>query len=83
MPLKKAIGQLPLPARAIKKIEANPINIAVILIEKQDSASVISTCEYYGYPIEPGQNSNMVFRYENGSSMYVSFNDSDNSKKGY
>ena len=35
-----------LSANAAKKIEANAINIAAILVEKTDSAKVASTLEY-------------------------------------
>lgn len=42
-----------LPAQAIKRINANPINIASQLVLKQDSAEVASTLEYYGYTHTP------------------------------
>lgn len=38
-----------LPAGAVKKVEANPINIAVMLIQEPDSAKMASTLDYYGY----------------------------------
>lgn len=42
-----------LPARAIKRITANPINIASRLVLQPDSAEVASTLEYYGYSYSP------------------------------
>lgn len=36
------------PAKAIKKIEANPINIAVMLTQETDTASISFTLQYYG-----------------------------------
>ena len=38
-----------LPAHAVKKIEANPINIAVMLTQETDTAKIASTLRYYGY----------------------------------
>ena len=38
-----------LPVQAVKKIEANPINIAVMLTQETDTAKMASTLEYYGY----------------------------------
>ena len=38
-----------LPLHAVKKIEANPINIAVMLTQEIDTARMASTLEYYGY----------------------------------
>lgn len=73
----------PLRTEAVRKIEISPINLAAILIERPDSSSIASTCEYYGYTIQSSQNGNMVFRHDNGSSILISFNDSDNSKMGH
>ena len=52
----------PLPAGAVKKVEANPINVAVILTEKQDYASLASTLLYYGY--QPSSESNSSHKAE-------------------
>ena len=41
------------PAQAIKRINANPINIASRLVLQQDSAEIASTLEYYGYSHTP------------------------------
>ena len=38
-----------LPLHAVKKIEANPINIAVMLTQETDTARMTSTLRYYGY----------------------------------
>lgn len=40
---------LPIPAEAVKRMTANPVNIASRLVLKQDSATVASILEYYGY----------------------------------
>ncbi len=65
----------------IKKIEANPINIAVSLTERTDSATIASICEYYGYIIQPSQDGYTIFKHPNGSIIRYSFNNSDNRSK--
>lgn len=56
-------------ARAVKKIEANPINIAVMLTQETDTAKMASTCEYYGYTRKMPQNDYTVFSHNNGSQI--------------
>ncbi|MDE7347565.1 MAG: hypothetical protein K2N48_12615 [Muribaculaceae bacterium] len=77
----------PLPAGAVKKVEANPINVAVILTEKLDSASIASTLLYYGYipssesnPSHKTEDSRLKTEYthHNGSVIRYSFTKADN-----
>ena len=78
-----------LPAKAenkfevmpVKRIEANPINVAVMLTEQLDSASTAATCEYYGYVNQPAQGDFTVFKHPNGSIIRFNFTVADNGKK--
>ncbi|MDE5870854.1 MAG: hypothetical protein K2H22_02760 [Muribaculaceae bacterium] len=65
----------------IKKIEANPINVAVMLSERPDSISIASTCEYYGYILQSPQDGYTVFKHPNGSVIRFTFKEADNGKK--
>ena len=65
------------PAEAIKKIEANPINIAAMLAQETDTASMAATCDYYGYLPQPSQNGYTVFKHPNGSMIRFIITDSD------
>ena len=62
-----------LPASAVKKIEANPINIAATLVEKTDSAKIASTLEYYGYTPQAPENGYQVMKHSNGTEIRFSF----------
>ena len=66
-----------LPAGAVKKIEANPINIAVMLTQEKDTASMASTCDYYGYVRQIPQDGYTVFRHANGSVIRYKYLDAD------
>ncbi|MDE5871227.1 MAG: hypothetical protein K2H22_04755 [Muribaculaceae bacterium] len=65
----------------VKKIEANPINVAAMLTERPDSASVASTCEYYGYTLQSPQDGYTVFRHPNGSVIRFTFKEEKNGKR--
>ena len=77
-----------LPARAVKKIEANPINVAFILAQETDSAKIASICDYYGYQpssddshsyksasasLSSGETN--TYHHPNGSILRISFRD--------
>ena len=70
-----------LPASAIKKIEANPINIAVSLVEKTDSAKVASTLTYYGYTLQGTEDGYQITKDPNGNEIHYSFKESTASHK--
>lgn len=65
---------LPQTANAVKKIEANPINIAAVLVEKTDSAKVASTLEFYGYTFQTEEDGYTVMKHSNGNEIRYSFN---------
>ena len=67
-----------LTAQAIKKIEANPINIAYMLAQDTDTASMAKTCEYYGYTRQSTQDGYTVFKHTNGSVIRYSLNKDSN-----
>ncbi len=56
-----------LPVKAIKKITANPINVAVSLVEKTDSSQIVADLNYYGYTPQNTNNGTSEFYHENGS----------------
>lgn len=60
-----------------KKIDANPINVAVTLVEKTDTAKIASTCEYYGYTRQLLQEGYNVFTHSNGSIIRYKLSDKD------
>ena len=73
-----------LPASAVKKIEANPINVAFILAQETDSAKIASICDYYGYQPSPDNTTlpsggrgaySSTYLHPNGSILRISFRD--------
>ena len=71
-----------IPAGAVKKIEANPINVAYILAQETDSAKIASTLKYYGYELQPietppsgGRGAYTNYRHPNGSIIRYTFKD--------
>ena len=64
-----------LPASAIKKFEANPINIATLMVEKTDSAQIASTCEYYGFAYQGEEDGYTVMKRPNGNEIRFTFKD--------
>ena len=70
-----------LPAGAAKKIEANPINIAVTLVEKSDSTKIASMLDYYGYTFQNTENGFAVLKDSKGNEIRYSFNYTDTASK--
>lgn len=70
-----------LPSSSAKKIDANPINIAVTLVEKTDSAKVASTLEYYGYTPQGIENGYQILKHPNGDEIRYSFHPYDSETK--
>ena len=64
-----------LPASAIKKFEANPINIATVMVSKTDSAQIASTCVYYGYSYDGVKDGYTVMKRTNGNEIKFTFKD--------
>lgn len=62
-----------IPTNAAKKVEANPINIAAIIVEKTDSAKIASTLEYYGYSPSGTENGYQVMKHSNGTEIRFTF----------
>ncbi len=64
---------------AVKKIEANPINVAIMLVQEKDSASMASTLQYYGYErqIPPSGGQGAYFTHPNGSTIRYKYSDSN------
>ena len=70
-----------LPASAVKKFEANPINIAAVMVEKTDSARIASTCEYYGFVYQGVEDGYTILKRTNGSGIKFTFNDNGTTQK--
>ena len=66
---------------AANKHEANPINIAVILSEKNDPATMASVCEFYGYKVQTSQDGYIVYYHPNGSIIRYSFSIADDGRQ--
>lgn len=58
-----------IPAGAVKKFDANPINIAVLLVEKEDSAKIESILRYYGYAPRGTEDGYRIMRNPDGKEM--------------
>lgn len=71
-----------LPAGAVKKITPNPINLAIILVEKTDSTKVASTLEYYGYSPQGKEDGYQIMKDPNGNEIRYSFTN-NNSHSNY
>ena len=71
----------PLSANAANKHEANPINLAVILTEKNDSATIASICEFYGYQAQSSQDGYTVYQHPNGSIIRYTFTPADDGRQ--
>ncbi len=79
----------PFPAQAVRKIEANPINVAVMLTEKLDSDDMAATLRYYGYALSSESKPSLKtedsrlkteYSHPNGSVIRYSFTKADNGK---
>ncbi len=64
-----------LPAGAVKKIEVNPINFAVVLAEKADSANIKSYFDYYGYELSGTDSDYTIMKHPNGNEIRYTFKD--------
>lgn len=58
-----------LSAQSLKNVEGNPINVAVSLMHRQDTVTMSSICNYYGYTRQPSQDGYTVFTHPNGSNI--------------
>lgn len=70
-----------LTASAVKKFEPNPINVAVVIVEKTDSTKVASTCEYYGFTYQGVEEGYTVMKRSNGNEIKFTFNYNDTTQK--
>ena len=66
-----------IPAEAVKKITPNPINLAITLVEKTDSAKIASTLTYYGYTLQNIEDGYNVMKDSNGNEIRYTFNLND------
>ena len=70
-----------LPVGAVKKITPNPINLAITIVEKTDSAKIASTLTYYGYTLQNIEDGYNVMKDPNGNEIRYSFKESDSPNK--
>lgn len=66
-----------LPAGAVRKIEAHPINMAFMIAQQTDTAKIASMFQYYGYIIQPSEDGYTVYMHPNESVIRYSFKDTD------
>ena len=71
----------PFNVGAANKHEANPINLAVILTEKNDSATIASVCEFYGYQPQPSKDGYTVYHHPNGSIVRYAFTPAEDGRQ--
>ena len=64
----------PFNASAVKKVDANPINVGVLIAEKGDSTQVASLFQYYGYTPQGTENDYQIMKHFNGNEIRYSFN---------
>ena len=70
-----------LPAFAVKTINVNPVNLAVVIVEKSDSAKIQKEFAYYGYTNEGTKDGYTIMRSPNGIEICYSFQDNLPSEK--
>lgn len=69
-----------LPAGAVKTINANPINVAVVIVETNDSVKIAETLYYYGYGLkETTYDGYIVMKHPNGNEIRYSLTDQNDS----
>lgn len=68
------------PSGAVKKFEANPINVAVVIVEKGDSTQITKLFDYYGYTQQGTTDGYKIMKHPNGSEMRYSITDSNDGK---
>ncbi len=61
-----------LPAGAVKIIEVNPINLAVVIVEKVDSTKIQREFNYYGYTLQGTEDGYKIMRGPNGNEIRYS-----------
>ncbi len=64
-----------IPAGAVKTINANPVNLAVAIVEKVDSVKVQREFDYYGYKFLSTEDGFKVMKSPNGHEIRYSFQD--------
>lgn len=72
-----------LHAENVKKLEmnANPINVAVVIAEKGDSTKVASVLDYYGYTLQATVDGYHVMKDSKGNEIRYSYENTQSSQK--
>lgn len=68
-----------LPAKAVKTIQVNPVNLAAVIAEKIDSAKLVKEFDYYGYTLQGTEDGFKIMRGPNGNEIRYSFDKESNS----
>ncbi|MDE5880770.1 MAG: hypothetical protein K2H60_03490 [Muribaculaceae bacterium] len=63
------------PANAIKKINANPVNVAFILAQEKDTVKMATLCDYYGYRSQQSNDGYITYVHPSGSIIRYTFKD--------
>lgn len=64
-----------LPVGAVKRINANPVNIAAVIVEMVDSVKIQREFNYYGYTLYSIEDGFKVMKSSNGNEIRYSFQD--------
>lgn len=77
--LLSLIFTLSLHAEAVKKLKpnVNPINIAIAIVEKEDSAKIADLFDYNGYTYQGTEDGYNVMKDHNGNVILYSFQNSN------
>ena len=70
-----------LPAGAVKKLDSNPINIAILIVEKGDSTQIKKLFDYYGYSLLGTSDSYLIMKTSSGNEIRYSFIDTNDGSK--
>lgn len=75
------ISILSLHSEVRKKLEINahPINVAVVIVEKEDSVKIADLFNYYGYTLHGTQDGYKVMKDSKGNEIRYSYNDTESS----
>ena len=66
---------------AVKKFEANPINVAVVIIEKEDNNEITKLFDYYGYTLQGTSDGYQIMKTSSGNEIRYSFTDTNDESK--
>lgn len=64
-----------IPVQALKTINVNPINLAVVIVEKTDTAKIKMEFDYYGYQLQDIEDDYYIMKSPKGNEIRYTFKD--------